>query len=236
MENSIMARRINLVLALGMTAAVVGTAQAQSPPLSLSPPKAAPAGKAAAVAAVGAISPQEAVQRANAYFNASPTLIGDFVQINGEGRRLEGKVYIQRPGRMRFEYAKPATVEVVADGTSVAIRDRKLHTQDLYLIGQTPLKFLTKEHIDISRDTKVLDVKIDQNAVSILIEDKATLGGTSRIKLIFEPSSFALKQWTVRDPQGSETVVSLFNVDFNRKPDPELFKIDLEKMLDTPRR
>ena len=232
-----MPRKTALVAGLLLSATAAQQALAQSAPLSLAPPKPAAAAKPApAAAAPGAVSAQDAVQRANAYFNASPTMIGDFLQISGEGRRLEGKVYVQRPGRMRFEYAKPATVEVVADGTSVAIRDRKLHTQDLYLIGQTPLKFLTKERIDISRDTKVLDVKSDANAVSILIEDKATLGGTSRIKLIFDPGSFALKQWTVRDPQGVETVVSLFNVDFNRKPDAELFKIDLEKMIDTPRR
>jgi outer membrane lipoprotein-sorting protein len=234
-----MPRRTPIVAGCLLFIVLAVPALGQSAPLSLAPPKPA-AGKTvpapAPAAPVGAISPQEAVQRANAYFNASPTMIGDFLQISGEGRRLEGKVYVQRPGRMRFEYAKPATVEVVADGTSVAIRDRKLHTQDLYLIGQTPLKFLTKERIDISRDTKVLDVKTDAAAVSILIEDKATLGGTSRIKLIFDPGSFALKQWTVRDPQGAETVVSLFNVDFNRKPEPELFKIDLEKMIDTPRR
>ena len=232
-----MPRRTHIIAGCLLSAVLAGPALGQSAPLSLAPPKPATGKTAPAPAApVGAISPQDAVQRANAYFNASPTMIGDFLQISGEGRRLEGKVYVQRPGRMRFEYAKPATVEVVADGTSVAIRDRKLHTQDLYLIGQTPLKFLTKERIDISRDTKVLDVKTDPAAVSILIEDKATLGGTSRIKLIFDPGSFALKQWTVRDPQGAETVVSLFNVDFNRKPDAELFKIDLEKMIDTPRR
>ena len=213
-------------------------ALAQNAPLSLAPPKAVPGGKVPppAAAPAAAMTAQEAVQRANAFFNASPTMIADFVQVSSEGRRLEGKVSIQRPGRMRFEYAKPATVEVVADGTSVAIRDTKLHTQDLYLIGQTPLKFLTKERIDIARDTKVLDVKMDANAASISIEDKATLGGTSRIKLIFDPSSFALKQWIIKDPQGIETVVSLFNVDFNRKPDPELFKIDLQYVSDRPRR
>ena len=216
------------------------SAGAQSAPLNIAPQKAAPAAPptaaAANPAAGAALSAQEAVLRANAYFNASPTMIGDFVQVSSQGRRLEGRVYVQRPGRMRFEYAKPATVEVVADGTSVAIRDRKLHTQDLYLIGQTPLKFLTKERIDLSRDTKVLDVKNDPGSVAILIEDKATLGGTSRIKLIFDTGSFALKQWEVTDPQGIETVVSLFNVEFNRKPDPELFKIDLERMIDTPRK
>ena len=230
-----MSRPIILALLLVLGPARHLQAQAQSAPLNIAPAKPAAATKAAP-APTASQSAQDLIQRANAYFNASPTMIGDFVQISNEGRRLEGKVYISRPGRMRFEYAKPATVEVVADGTSVAIRDRKLHTQDLYLIGQTPLKFLTKERIDISHDTKVLDIKSDANAVSIFIEDKATLGGTSRIKLIFDSGSFALKQWIVTDPQGVETVVSLYNVDLNRKPDPELFKIDLERMIETPRK
>ena len=204
---------------------------AQGPPLSLAPPKTVP--KAAPKGVVETLDAQEAVQRANAYFNSSPTMIADFVQLTGDSKRLEGKLYLQRPGRMRFEYAKPATIEVVADGRSVAIRDSKLRTQDIYLIGQTPLKFLTKEKIDLARDTKVLDVRSDANAVSVFIEDRATLGGTSRIKLIFDPSTFALKQWAVTDPQGYQTVVSLFNVDLARRPDPALFKINEERLLNT---
>jgi len=209
----------------------VGGALAQGAPLSLAPPKAVP--KAAPKAPADALDAQDAVQRANAYLNASPTMIGDFVQLTGDNKRLEGKLYLQRPGRLRFEYAKPATVEVVADGRSVAIRDSKLRTQDLYRIEQTPLKFLTKEKIDLARDTKVLDVRGDANAVSIFIEDRATFGGTSHIKLIFDPTSFALKQWSVTDPQGYQTVVSLFNVDLARRPDPALFKINEERLINT---
>ena len=127
---------------------------------------------------------------------------------------------------MRFEYNSPATLTIVADGTTVAIQDRKLHTQDPYFIGQTPLKFLLKEQVDISRDTKVLDVTSEGASTSVFIEDKATFGGTSKIKLTFDSASFALKQWKVVDAQGFETLVSLFNVDTIKKPDPALFKID----------
>jgi outer membrane lipoprotein-sorting protein len=120
-------------------------------------------------------------------------------------------------------------MEIVADGTSVAVRDRKLATQDVYFIGQTPLKFLLKDRIDIARDTKILDVSSTTAAVTIAIEDKATLGGTSRIKLVFDPQTFVLKQWTVTDPQGFETLVTIFNLDLKRRPEPELFKINYEK-------
>jgi outer membrane lipoprotein-sorting protein len=126
---------------------------------------------------------------------------------------------------VRFEYAQPATMEVIADGAQVAIRDRKLGTQDLYFISQTPLKFLMKEKIDLEKDVTVEDVATDDAGVTIFIEDKATFGGTSHVRLIFDPKTFRLKQWEVKDPQGYETLISLFNVDQTKTPDPALFKI-----------
>jgi outer membrane lipoprotein-sorting protein len=169
---------------------------------------------------------EEAVKRANAFFNASPVMTADFVQIGADGKRSEGKLHVQRAGRVRFEYAQPATMEVVADGAQVAVRDRKLNTQDLYFINQTPLKFLMKEKIDLEKDVTVQSVDIEDSGVTIFIEDKATFGGTSHLRLIFDPRSFKLKQWQVKDPQGYETLITLFNIDQTKTPDPALFKIN----------
>ncbi|GAC1551621.1 MAG: outer membrane lipoprotein carrier protein LolA [Beijerinckiaceae bacterium] len=212
----------------------VAPAAPMTPPGSLFPQNGAAGKSAASTAKPTPLDSGAAIQKANAYFNGAATMVGDFVQVGADGRRSEGKLYVQRPGRLRFEYARPASLEVIADGTSVAIRDRKLATQDLYFIGQTPLKFLLKDQIDLSRDAKILDVSSDPTTTTIYIEDKATLGGTSKIKLMFDPVSFQLKQWQVTDPQGFDTVVSLFNVDFKQKPDPSLFKINTERMIDVP--
>ena len=67
---------------------------------------------------------------------------------------------------------------------------------------------------------------LNNNAATIEIEDKATFGGSADIALVFDPDSFALKQWTVVDAPGFQTVVSLFNVDLTTKPDPDLFHIN----------
>jgi outer membrane lipoprotein-sorting protein len=171
------------------------------------------------------LSRAEAVKRANAFFNASPVMTADFVQIGGDGKRSEGRLHVQRAGRVRFEYAEPATMEVVADGAQVAVRDRKLGTQDLYFITQTPLKFLMKDKIDLEKDVTLEDVRIDDSGVTIFIEDKATFGGTSHVRLIFDPKTFKLKQWQVKDPQGYETLISIFNIDQAKVPDAALFKI-----------
>ncbi|MGJ0395810.1 MAG: outer-membrane lipoprotein carrier protein LolA [Methylocystis sp.] len=213
---------------------------AETKPADSAVPKAAkPAAQSPAPAVAGATiapaSPPEpeksltradAVKRANAFFNASPVMTADFVQIGGDGKRSEGRLHVQRAGRVRFEYAQPATMEVVADGAQVAVRDRKLNTQDLYFITQTPLKFLMKDKIDLEKDVTVEDVKIEDSGVTIFIEDKATFGGTSHVRLIFDPKTFKLKQWQVRDPQGYETLISVFNIDQAKIPDAALFKIN----------
>jgi len=206
---------------LGVPPSVAQTAPAQPPAKATKPQAAAP----------DKLAPDVAIDRANAYLNGATNMIADFVQVGADGRRSEGKLYVRRPGRMRFEYAQPATLEIVADGTSVAIRDRKLATQDMYFISQTPLKFLLKDKIDLRRDVKILGVVENKSGVVISIEDKATFGGTSLIKLIFEPRTFALKQWHVTDPQGYETLVSLFNVDLAQAPESSLFRINNERML-----
>jgi outer membrane lipoprotein-sorting protein len=172
------------------------------------------------------ITSAEAVERANAYLESARTMTADFVQIGPDGQRSEGQLYVERPGRMLFHFDPPAKLEIVADGRSVAVRDQKLDTQDLYFIAQTPLKFLLNDHIDLAKDTTIKDVTIDDNAATIEIEDKATFGGSAEIALVFDPDSFALKQWTVIDAQGFQTVVSLFNIDLTTKPDPNLFHID----------
>ncbi|HET6377549.1 MAG TPA: outer-membrane lipoprotein carrier protein LolA [Methylocella sp.] len=194
---------------------------------------AAPAKPAPSKPNAAPLDPLAAIQRANAYFNAATNMTGDFVQIGPDGKRSEGKIYVQRPGKLRFEYAPPATLEVVADGLSVAVHDRKTATKDVYFISQTPLKFLLKDQIDLNRDVRIMDVKIEPDAVSILVEDKATFGGTSQIKLIFDPATFSLKQWQVTDPQGYETLVSLFNIDLTKKADPALFQLTQDRVPNT---
>jgi outer membrane lipoprotein-sorting protein len=171
------------------------------------------------------------VEKINAYLNSFQSLQGDFSQTGADGRRYEGKLYLQRPGRLRFEYKPPATIEVVADGSSVSVRDRKLATQDLYLIAQTPLKFLTKDKIDVARDLKVLRTGQTGDVLRIVLEDKATLGGTSRITLHYDQVANALRQWIVLDPQGYETSVSVFNLDTQRRPDSKLFAIDYQRQV-----
>ncbi|HEX8167398.1 MAG TPA: outer-membrane lipoprotein carrier protein LolA [Beijerinckiaceae bacterium] len=210
----------------------------QAAPAPAAAPQAPPAVAAASLTPSAAAEPlgeKQIVERANAYFNGMSSLVGDFVQTGGDGRRLTGKLYLQRPGKIRFEYDAPATIEVIADGSSVAVRDRKLATQDLYAISQTPLKFLLRERINLGQDVRIVGVSNEPEGARILLEDKSTLGGTSKIALFFDRDVRTLQRWRIVDPQGFTTIVALSNLDATRRVDPRLFVINYERMLEDKR-
>ncbi|MBD2749017.1 outer-membrane lipoprotein carrier protein LolA [Microvirga sp. BT688] len=171
---------------------------------------AAPASAPTPTSPPGPKSPEEALDRVNAYFNSIDQLSAYFVQKNPNGQQAEGNLSMRRPGQFHFAYAPPSTLEVVSDGKNVAIRDKKLGTNDVYPVAQTPLKFLVQDNIDLSRDTKVRDVQVGRDGVvTVRFDDSATLGGTSKITLRFDTRANALKAWTIIDAQGYETTVTL---------------------------
>ncbi len=223
---------------LGEARSAAAEAAPVQPVATNAPAAAAPAvetAKPAAAPAKGKQAPpatqEEAVERLNAYLNSFQTLQGNFIQHAANGRRLEGRIYIQRPGKMRFEYEPPTTTEVIADGTSVAIRDKRLATQDLYSIGQTPLKFLVRDKMDLAREGTLKGASVDGDLLTVRLEDRSTLGGTSKITLKFDLVANELRQWVVVDPQGYETAISLYNLDTRRRPDPQNFVIDYQRKL-----
>lgn len=164
--------------------------------------------------------------KASAYLSSLQTLVGNFVQVGPDGSRTTGELYLQKPGKIRFEYDAPSQISIIADGKSVVVRDRKLATQDVYPLSQTPLRFLLADRIDLMRDTKVVAVTDNDLYTSITLEEQNPMVGTSRVMLMFSTKDNQLKQWTVTDPQGYDTTVAIYNLDTTKKPDPGMFKID----------
>ena len=161
--------------------------------------------------------------RMSAYLSALTFLSGNFVQVGPDGSRSKGDFYIQKPGKVRFEYDAPSQIAMIADGSSLAVRDKKLATQDIYPLSQTPLR---ADKIDLMRDTNVVAVTSDDLYLSVTIEEKSPIVGTSRMMLMLGAKDNQLKQWTVTDPQGYDTTVAIYNLDNAKKPDAALFKID----------
>ena len=189
----------------------------------------APAGKPGETTAFDA-GQRAMVDKISSYLTGMRNVVGKFVQVGPDGRKTQGDLYIQKPGRLRFEYDDPSPIQLIADGQSLVVRDRKLATQDLYPLGQTPLRFLLADKVDLLRDTNVVGIYSDDIFSTFVIEEKQTLGGKHKLMLMFDAKDLTLKQWTVTDPQGFDTTVAVFNLDMTKRPDPGMFKINYERM------
>ncbi len=172
--------------------------------------------------------------RVSSYLSSVRVLTGNFVQVAPDGKKSEGEFYLQKPGRVRFDYNPPSPIELIADGQSVVVRDRNLATQDLYPLSQTPLRFLLSDRIDLLRDTNLVGISSDDVFVTMVIEERQILGGTHRLMMMFSAKDYQLKQWTVTDPQGYDTTVAVYNLNSTAQPDPNLFRIDYTRDIMKP--
>jgi outer membrane lipoprotein-sorting protein len=171
---------------------------------------------------------QNLLDRISLYLSSVQTLVGTFVQIGPDGARTTGNFYVLKPGKVRFAYNPPSPIDVVSDGSYVAVHNRDLETQDMWRLSQTPLRYLLADHIDLAHDTDVVSVSTDDKYVTVVIEETQIMLGTSRLMILFDAKDLTLRQWTVTDPQGLNTTVALFNLDPTKKPDPNYFIINYQ--------
>lgn len=161
--------------------------------------------------AIGASAENETAQKIADHFASVKTMMGEFVQLSPDGNQVAGKFFISRPGKLRFNYEKPSAVRVISDGKNLAVGNQKLKTWSLYPLRTTPLKLLLSDKIDLSAKT-VKSVKEDENLTTIVMGNKSVFG-KSTITMMFDPKSYELRQWTIKDAQGKDTTVMIFNIE-----------------------
>ena len=168
-------------------------------------PNAAPA--AAAVADLPA-DQQALVARAGDYLQRLGTVTGRFTQTDPNGGGSTGTLYLQRPGKARFEYDPPAGLLVVSDGSFVGVSDRRLKTFNEYPLGRTPLALLLARQVRLDRGAVVTAVQQSAEGFSIGLRD-ARGQAEGRLTLLFRNDPVALRGWNIVDAQGRRTEVRL---------------------------
>ena len=164
-----------------------------------------------------------AVQRINAYFNGITNLQGTFEQVDSNNKHATGRFYVQRPGKLRFDYAAPSTLRIVADGHFLAIEDSDLKTIEKYPLESTPFRLLLGDGVDLNRDARIVGAEQQEGSLAVTLEDKSG-DATGQIKLNFstEPE-LKLKQWVITDAQGLATSVTIDDVVPGRKVAADFF-------------
>ncbi|PKP68633.1 MAG: cell envelope biogenesis protein LolA [Alphaproteobacteria bacterium HGW-Alphaproteobacteria-4] len=151
-----------------------------------------------------------------------------FTQINADGSRSSGKLYISRPGQARFEYDPPEKTLVLASGGQVAIFDGKSNgTPEQYPLKRTPLNLVLARNVNLAAAKTVVSHGSDATMTWVEAQDPEHPEYGS-ILLIFTANPTRLTQWIIRDEYGSQTSVSLGDLKLGESYSNFLFDIDTE--------
>ena len=161
--------------------------------------------------------------RVQAYLNAVKTLHARFLQIAPNGATSEGQAWLQRPGRMRFQYDPPAPFLLVGGHGLLVFNDSQLRQTSNIPLDQTPLGLLLQDNL------KLVGGGITVSSVARLPGQlQVTLARTASqqdgtLTLIFADNPLALRSWTTTDAQRHETRVTLYNAQLGGTFDQALF-------------
>lgn len=160
--------------------------------------------------------------RLDAALNSITNFEGGFFQYNPDGSVDQGKVYVSRPGKMRFEFEGPNPLLVVSDGVTLVQHDKLLETTDRVPLSATPLNFFLKENVALARDTEVVSLLKSPNDIRVTSRDgSGEMNGT--LTMVFDAQTLAFKAWMVEDVMGGLTVVELTDLRYNGNIDPRLY-------------
>ncbi len=188
------------------------------------------AGAATLIPATAARAAQIPLSRLSGYMNALVTAKAGFTQINPDGTISTGTLYLQRPGRARFEYDPPEDALVMAGGGQVAVFDGKsnLGRPEQYPLARTPLSIILESNVDLARRNMVVGHTFDGTATTVIAQDPRH-PEYGRIELKFTDNPVALRQWVVVDGSGARTTIILNGMETGESLSASLFNITLEE-------
>ena len=179
----------------------------------------------AEVAVAARLTAQDKVdlKRVEDYLERLSTLKSRFLQTSSNGNVASGKLFISRPGKIRFEYDPPASILMISDGTFLIYIDKDLDQVTHIFLKSTPVNFLVREDIRMDGDITVTKITRSRGLLRLTIRDTDEPGKGS-ITLIFADKPLALRKWTVIDAQNIRTNVMLAGVETGMRLDPRLFR------------
>ncbi len=173
---------------------------------------------------------RKAVQRIEEYMNSIDTLQARFIQLNPNGRYVEGTLYLWRPGRMRFEYDPPIPYRLMADGGRLVFYDAELETATYLSVDGTPLEVLLAKAVRLSDDVEV--TKVERGHASLRITAVwVPMRDRGMVQVTFSERPFELKKWSIIDAEGIAVHIALLDTRYGVDLDPKLFEFKNPKIF-----
>lgn len=167
---------------------------------------------------------QKDVQKVEQYLNSIKTMRADFVQIASNGDKVEGRLYIEKPNKIRMEYKEPSNILIVGNGDYIVYYDKELDQITNIDYDDVPAAAILANTVKIDgKELKIIDFYQDPGVTKLGLE-YANAGDLGPFTLVFANNPFELKQWKVVTPQSMEVSLSLYNTVVDGQLDGNLFK------------
>jgi len=153
--------------------------------------------------------------RLNAHIAGVRTMTANFVQTDARGRSAAGKMELERPGKVRFEYGS-GDLLLVANGKTLTLIDYQVGQKSSWPLGRTPLGVLLSSSPDLKGRAQVVPSG-NPNVVSVRARDPSQDGSLTLVFLRSgsAPGGLQLYGWTAIDGQSHQTTVKLSDVRYN---------------------
>jgi outer membrane lipoprotein-sorting protein len=169
-------------------------------------------------ASLGALQQSGKMDAVVAHMKTVGTMNATFTQTNRNGQSVSGKILLKRPGHVRFEYTKDASLLIVADGSALTLIDYAVNQVQRWPIKNSPLTALLDPGQDLARYGKLMPTAND-NVISVEVRDaKRPEYGTMTFTFVKEagaPAGLNLYGWVALDSKNNRTTVRLANVKYN---------------------
>lgn len=165
--------------------------------------------------------------RIEAYLNSLKTLHARFIQVAPNGSVSRGQAWLERPGRMRFQYDPPSPLLLVAGHGKVVFHDAALNQTSDIPLSRTPLGILLADNIRLSGEVTVTGITRSEGQIQVSLTRTAAPADGSLI-LTFVDNPLTLRQWTVIDAQRQQTRVTLYDITLGGEFDQRLFNFEAD--------
>ncbi|MGB5560131.1 MAG: outer membrane lipoprotein carrier protein LolA [Paracoccaceae bacterium] len=165
------------------------------------------------------------------YLNSLTSAEAEFTQVNDDGTISTGRIFINRPGRIRFEYNPPDASLVMAGSGEVVIFDNKSNaTPERFPLASTPLAIILKPTVNLGQARMVVGHTSDATTTTVTAQDPDH-PEYGNIQLVFTDNPVELRQWIVTDAADQQTTVILGELKTGGTLSPRMFDIrgELEK-------
>lgn len=162
------------------------------------------------------------IDRVSKYLTGLTTIKANFSQLAPDGSITSGTFYLKRPGKMRWQYARPTPILIIANGIQLIFYDSELEQVNYLPIDDSLLSFISQKTIRFDGNVGITAMEKEDGILRLTLADRGK-PAEGTIMLELSESPLVLKSLVVTDATGQVTTVLLSDAQFGVRLDNNLF-------------